>query len=115
MSSRIIKSSTTRLPKPGGGGGCGGGGMTSSNVWFVDDGIYVKAEVSLHTIDGDATRCQVKTDAGASHTVLREALFPREVLTAGQGVDQLTSLRFPYSHPPSPGTPSAFHNSRAGH
>eukprot|EP01051_Picozoa_sp_SAG22_P008964 SAG22_NODE_715_length_7716_cov_9.535513_3_plen_776_part_00 len=36
----------------------------------------------------------VKTDSGATHAALREALFPREVLAPGEGVDQLTSLSF---------------------
>eukprot|EP01051_Picozoa_sp_SAG22_P008965 SAG22_NODE_715_length_7716_cov_9.535513_4_plen_57_part_00 len=31
---------------------------TSSNVWYLDEGLYVKAEVTQHTIDGDATKCK---------------------------------------------------------
>ena len=67
--------------------------MSSSAVWFLEEGIYVKAEVTQHSVDGDSTRVLIKTGKGASHSVLREALFPREVLAPGEGVDQLTGLR----------------------
>eukprot|EP01052_Picozoa_sp_SAG31_P032678 SAG31_NODE_3606_length_4071_cov_4.005035_3_plen_816_part_00 len=67
---------------------------TSSNVWYFEDGLYVKAEVTQHSVDGDTTRCMVKTAKAKSYNVLREALFPREVLAPGEGVDQLTGLSF---------------------
>jgi myosin-5 len=69
--------------------------MATSSIWFREEGIYYKSEVTQQSAGGDPTKCVIQTEESRKeHTVMREELFPREILEPGKGVDQLTSLSF---------------------
>lgn len=68
--------------------------MSESQVWVLSDGAYVAGTVSQHSVDGDASKCVVETSNGEQLTATRSEVLQREPLAPGEGVDQLTTLRY---------------------
>ena len=67
---------------------------TESRVWVPEQGSHVPGTILQYSVDGDDSKCVVETESGQRITAARADILQRETLAPGEGVDQLTTLRW---------------------